>query len=107
MRPPSDHIEFVYGISSRLLRRIQPTGRNEFRYPVRRHLDYPFFLMNLGMVEPAQQTSILVTGGAEIAPPEFDVMPVGPVRRPIASRPATTFISGDDRPPDVRRERPG
>src|ERR1700712_5937780 len=53
------------------------------------------------MVERAQQTAIAVASGAEITFPEFDVMRVGPVRRPIASRPSASLISCRDGPANV------
>ena len=49
----------------------------------------------------------MVAGGAEIATPEFDVMTIGPVRRPVASRPGASLVSGSDGATNVGGEGAG
>ena len=106
-RKASPEIKFAQCVSSWPLGRIKPSWRNKLGYTVRGHPDDPFLLVNLGVMKRTQQTTITVASGAEITFPEFDVMSVAPVRRPIASRPTTTLISGGDGPANMCGEGAG
>src|ERR1700712_4817378 len=106
MAPPSHQVELSQSVSPRLLGRIQPARRNKLGYAVRGHPDDPLFFVDLSMVIGAKQAAIFIASGAEVPFPEFDVMRVGPVRWPVTSRPATSFVSGGDGPANVGRECP-
>src|ERR1700712_1761587 len=106
MAPPSDQVELVQRVSSRPLLRINPLRRDQFRDAVGGHPNHPFLLVNFGMVVMTQKAPIDIAGATEILFPEFDVVRVAPIRRPITTRKNTTLIPRDDGPADMGRETP-
>src|SRR6195952_6081586 len=101
MAPPSDQVEVVQGVSSRPLLRINPLRRDQFRDAVGGHPDQPFLFVDFGMVVVTQKAPIDIAGATEILLPEFDVVGVAPIRRPITTRKDTTLILRDDGPADM------
>src|SRR6195952_3649057 len=106
MAPPSDQVEVVQRVSSRPLLRIDPLRWDQFRDAVGGHPDQPFLFVDLGMVVVTQKAPIDVAGATKILFPEFDVVRVAPIRRPITTRKNTTLVPGNNRPPDMRGETP-
>src|SRR5664279_1498660 len=103
MSGPEDGEDVLCGVASGCAVLVDPGGWDEFGGAVGGPADLPVAMVDLGMMEWAEEAAIVVAGGAAVGPVD-NMMDVGPAGRSVAAGPAAALVPQGDGPGE-RRER--